>query len=311
MLADEVLMAATPVYEWALDHLLNLHAIDAIIHFAGVKAVAESVVNPAKYYSNNVRGGLTLFEAAARHGIRRLVFSSSATVYGNNQDSPLREYLPRQPDNAYGRGKCMVEEYLTDLSRADPSWHAVILRYFNPVGAHPSGLMGEAPLGAPNNLMPIVCQVADGQRPEPAIFGDDYPTADGTAIRDYIHVLDLARGHVDVLQAALGNEPGLIFNLETSQDTSVRELVATFEQVNGVSVPCRIAGRRDGDVAVTYADVTLAHERLGWRASLTLEDMCRDAWRWQQQNPQGYSRKPLPDLQDQRVAAIGIPAHSS
>ncbi len=289
----------------SLEHLFHLHDIEAIIHFAGVKAVAESVVNPLKYYSNNVRGSIALFETAARHNVKRVVFSSSATVYGNVASSPLREEMPAVPDNTYGRSKRMVEEYLTDLSRADPIWRTVILRYFNPVGAHPSGLIGEDSVGVPSNLMPFVCQVSSGRRAELVIFGRDYPTPDGTAIRDYIHVMDLARGHVHALQATVGADSTQIINLGTGRGTSVLELVETFERVNGVTIPYRYAGRRSGDATVTYADPTLATEKLNWRACLTLEDMCRDAWRWQRLNPDGYARTRPAYVQEKRAATVG------
>ncbi len=269
----------------AIEHVLSLKKFDAILHFAGAKAVAESVVDPLKYYSNNVRGSLTLFEAADRYAVKRVVFSSSATVYGQAVGSPLREDLPAAPSNPYGRSKRIVEEYLTDLCLANPAWRAVILRYFNPVGAHPSGLIGEAPMGTPNNLMPYLCQVAVGRQPELVVFGRDYPTPDGTAIRDYIHVVDLARGHLHALENSADREGFQILNLGTGRGTSVLELLKTFEQVNGVSIPHRFAARRAGDATMTYADPTLAAERLDWRTQFTLGDMCRDTWRWQQRNP--------------------------
>ncbi|MGA9855573.1 MAG: UDP-glucose 4-epimerase GalE [Gammaproteobacteria bacterium] len=284
----------------ALEHLFNLQQFDAIMHFAGVKAVSESIADPLKYYSNNVRGSLSLFETASRHGVTRIVFSSSATVYGHTASSPLREDCPTSPSNPYGRSKRIVEEYLTDLCLANPARRAVILRYFNPVGAHPSGLIGEAPVGMPNNLMPFLCQAAAGRRPELVIFGHDYPTADGTAIRDYIHVVDLARGHVYALEHTVGGDNVQITNLGTGRGTSVLELLKTFERVNRVSISYRFAERRAGDTTVTYADPTLAAERLNWRTQLTLENMCRDAWHWQQQNPDGYTKKPAMGFQIQR-----------
>ncbi|HVC29356.1 MAG TPA: UDP-glucose 4-epimerase GalE [Gammaproteobacteria bacterium] len=276
----------------ALEHLFNIQKFDAIMHCAGVKAVAESVTNPLKYYSNNVRGSLSLLEAASRHGVTRIVFSSSATVYGHTASSPLREDCPTCPSNPYGRTKRIVEEVLTDLCVVNLDWRAVILRYFNPVGAHPSGLIGEAPVGVPNNLMPYLCQVAVGQRPELVIFGHDYPTADGTAIRDYIHVVDLAHGHLQALENSNAGENVQIINLGTGCGTSVLELLNTFERVNGVSIRHRFAERRAGDMTATFADPALAAESLNWRTRLTLDDMCRDAWRWQQRNPDGYTKKP-------------------
>ena len=231
----------------ALEHVFSKQKIDAIMHFAGVKAVAESVADPLKYYSNNIRGSLSLLEAASRHGVTRIVFSSSATVYGQTAISPLREDCPTLPSNPYGRSKRMVEEYLTDLCLANPTWRAVSLRYFNPVGAHPSGLIGEAPLGRPDNLMPYLCQVAVGRLPQLAVFGNDYPTPDGTAIRDYIHVVDLARGHRQALENSHAGENVKIINLGTGCGTSVLELLETFERVNSCLDPlpvCRAPRRR-------------------------------------------------------------------
>jgi UDP-glucose 4-epimerase len=274
-----------------LEHLFDMHKFDAIMHCAGVKAVAESVTNPLKYYSNNVHGSQSLLEAASRHGVTSIVFSSSATVYGQTASSPLREDAPTSPSSPYGRSKRIVEEILSDLCSANPAERVVILRYFNPVGAHPSGLIGEAPMGMPNNLMPYLCQVAAGLRPELAIFGHDYPTPDGTAIRDFIHVVDLARGHVQALEHANDGDNLQIFNLGTGNATSVLELLNAFERVNGVSIPHRFVERRAGDTTVTFADPALAAKYLNWRARLTLDDMCRDAWRWQQGNPEGYTKE--------------------
>lgn len=272
-----------------LERLFARQAFDALIHFAGVKAVAESVADPLKYYSNNVCGSAVLFDAALRHGVTRLVFSSSATVYGEAARSPIGEHAPLAPANPYGRSKRMVEELLADLYRANPALRAVALRYFNPVGAHPSGRVGEAPGGIPDNLMPYICQVAIGRLPELTVFGNDYPTPDGTAIRDYIHVMDLAEGHLKALDY-LAREYGMNFiNLGTGRGHSVLEMLATFERVNDVRVPYRFSARRPGDTTETYADASLAGLVLGWHSQLTLEDMCRDAWRWQKTNPAGYA----------------------
>lgn len=264
-----------------LHALLQRHPVAAVIHFAGVKAVAESVADPLKYYDNNVNGSLTLFAALRAFGVRRVVFSSSATVYGVQAVSPIGEQAATQPANPYGRTKLMIEEMLRDLCAADPEFRAVALRYFNPVGAHVSGLIGEAPQGTPNNLMPYLCQVAAGKLPELRVFGRDYPTPDGTAIRDYLHVTDLAHGHLQALDF-LERTPGFsAINLGTGRGTSVLEMLQTFERVNRVHVAWKFAGRRPGDTVITYADPALAGSALHWRAQLTLEDMCRDAWRWQ------------------------------
>jgi len=276
----------------ALERLFAKQPFDALIHFAGVKAVAESVADPLKYYSNNVCGSITLFETALRHGVMHLVFSSSATVYGENAHSPIGEDAAIAPTNPYGQSKRMVEKVLDDLCRSNPGLRAVALRYFNPVGAHPSGLIGEAPSGIPNNLMPYICQVAIGKLPELTVFGKDYPTPDGTAIRDYIHVMDLAEGHLKALDY-LAREYGMNFiNLGTGRGHSVLEMLAAFERVNHVSIPHHFGARRPGDTTETYADASLAGRVLGWRSQLTLEDMCRDAWRWQQMNPAGYETIP-------------------
>ncbi len=272
-----------------LERLFARQAFDALIHFAGVKAVAESVADPLKYFSINVCGSALLFDAALRHGVTRLVFSSSATVYGEAARSPIGEDAPLAPANPYGRSKRMVEELLADLCRANPGLRAVALRYFNPVGAHPSGRVGEAPGGIPDNLMPYLCQVAVGRLPELTVFGNDYPTPDGTAIRDYIHVVDLAQGHLKAFDY-LEREGGMHFiNLGTGRGTSVLELLAAFERVNGVRIPHRMGARRPGDTTETYADAARAAQQLGWSTRLSLEDMCRDAWCWQKLNPAGYA----------------------
>ncbi|MBU6421824.1 MAG: UDP-glucose 4-epimerase GalE [Gammaproteobacteria bacterium] len=272
----------------ALDRIFDAGKFDAIIHFAGVKAVAESVADPLKYYSNNVYGSLTLFEAAARHDVTRVVFSSSATVYGETARSPIREDAATAPANPYGRTKLIVEQQLGDLCAAGSEWRVAALRYFNPVGAHPSGIIGEAPQGVPNNLMPYVCQVAAGRLSELSVFGHDYPTPDGTAIRDYIHVVDLARGHLKALEYLERTRGMHVINLGTGRGTSVLDMLGTFERVNALRIPHRFTARRPGDTTETYADAARAAQFLGWRTELTLADMCRDAWRWQQANPAGY-----------------------
>lgn len=265
-----------------------LTGCDAVIHFAGLKAVGESVAKPIEYYSNNVEGSIALLDAMVQTGVKTLVFSSSATVYGDPHAVPIREHFPLSATNPYGRSKLMIEDMLRDVAKADPDWRIALLRYFNPVGAHISGLIGEDPNGIPNNLMPYVAQVAVGKLECLSVFGNDYPTLDGTGVRDYIHVVDLARGHLAALRA-LERDGGLLtVNLGTGRGYSVLEMVAAFEQASGRSVPCRIAPRRAGDIAQCYADPTLAEQMLGWRAGKDLAAMCADAWRWQQQNPQGY-----------------------
>jgi UDP-glucose 4-epimerase len=273
----------------SLDAVFRGPRIDAVIHFAGLKAVGESTQIPLDYYSNNVGGTLTLCQAMADAGVRRLVFSSSATVYGDPATVPIREGFPLSATNPYGRSKLMVEEILGDLCASDGSWSVDLLRYFNPVGAHPSGRIGEDPSGVPNNLMPYVAQVAVGRLPVLKVFGDDYPTPDGTGVRDYIHVVDLARGHLKALERP-GRGAGLaVYNLGTGRGYSVLEMVRAFEEVSGRSVPYQIMERRPGDIATCYADPALAAAELGWRAELGIEAMVRDAWRWQSDNPQGYA----------------------
>ncbi len=265
-----------------------LAGCDAVIHFAGLKAVGESVSKPIEYYSNNVAGSIALFEAMAQTGVKTLVFSSSATVYGDPHAVPIREHFPLSATNPYGRSKLMIEDMLRDVAKADSAWRIALLRYFNPVGAHVSGQIGEDPNGIPNNLMPFVAQVAVGKLERLSVFGSDYPTPDGTGVRDYIHVVDLARGHLAAL-GSLERDGGLLtVNLGTGRGYSVLEIVAAFEQASGRSVPYRIAPRRAGDIAVCYADPALAEQLLAWRAERDLATMCVDAWRWQQQNPQGY-----------------------
>lgn len=265
-----------------------LRGCSAVIHFAGLKAVGESVEKPLAYYDNNVVGSIRLCETMAEAGVRTLVFSSSATVYGDPQRLPIPEDAPLAATNPYGRTKLMIEDILRDLYRADSGWRLALLRYFNPVGAHPSGRIGEDPNGVPNNLMPFIAQVAIGKRPYLSVFGDDYPTPDGTGVRDYIHVVDLAQGHLAAL-SALARQGGLLtVNLGTGRGYSVLEMVRAFEQASGRPIPYRIAPRRPGDVACCYADPSLAERLLGWRAQRGLSEMCADLWRWQMNNPDGY-----------------------
>jgi UDP-glucose 4-epimerase len=267
-----------------LDRIFADHPIRAVIHFAGLKAVGESVEKPLEYYDNNVRGTLELLAAMRRAGVRTLVFSSSATVYGDPASVPIREDFPCSATNPYGRSKLIIEDILADLYHAEPDWRIARLRYFNPVGAHESGLIGEDPQGIPNNLMPYIAQVAIGQRAHLKVFGNDYPTPDGTGIRDYLHVVDLAHGHVAALNYL--NEKGglLTVNLGTGQGYSVLEMAKAFEQASGRPVPCRFAPRRPGDIAQCWADPALAKELFGWNTTRGLETMCADAWRWQLQN---------------------------
>jgi UDP-glucose 4-epimerase len=271
-----------------LEDVFNRHAIDAVIHFAGLKAVGESTTVPLRYYQNNVTGSLVLYEVMAAHGVKNIVFSSSATVYGDISPAPLREEYPLSPINPYGRTKWMIEEILRDLSLADAAWNIALLRYFNPVGAHPSGQIGEDPNGIPNNLFPYVTQVAVGKLPEVRVFGKDYPTPDGTGIRDYIHVVDLAIGHIKALEK-LRQSPGVVtYNLGTGRGSSVLEVVHSFEKACGKKIPYKVVERRPGDAAISYADPTRAQQELGWKAIRDLDEMCRDAWNWQKNNPQGY-----------------------
>ena len=272
----------------ALDQLFNEQPIDGVIHFAGLKAVGESVSQPVRYFDNNVGSTLTLLQAMDRAGVRRIVFSSSATVYGDPEQVPITENSRLQVTNPYGRTKLMCEDILRDLQVSDPRWQVAILRYFNPVGAHISGTIGEHPNGIPNNLMPFITQVAVGQREFLSIFGRDYPTTDGTGVRDYIHVVDLAQGHLAALNYLEQRQTSITVNLGTGRGVSVQELADTFARVTGVPVPYRFVDRRPGDVAACYADTTLAREALGWQAQLGVERMCQDAWRWQSQNPKGY-----------------------
>ncbi len=265
----------------AMRALFSGHRIDAVIHFAGLKAVGESVAQPLRYYDNNINGSLVLFETMAEAGVKTLVFSSSATVYGDPHAVPICEDFPLSATNPYGRSKLIVEQILGDVAHADASWHIALLRYFNPVGAHESGLIGEDPNGIPNNLMPYITKVAVGTLAELSVFGSDYPTPDGTGVRDYIHVVDLARGHLAALKALSVSAGVLTVNLGTGQGYSVLDVVREFEAASGKKVPYRIVGRRPGDIAACYADPSLAKNLLGWQAQYGLKDMCRDSWRWQ------------------------------
>ena len=272
----------------ALDTVLREHEIDAVIHFAGFKAVGESVAKPLMYFENNVSGTVTLLQALSDSNVKCFVFSSSATVYGDPETVPIFESARLSATNPYGRSKLMVEEILGDLVKADPQWRVGILRYFNPVGAHPSGLIGEDPSGIPNNLMPFVAQVAIGRREKLAVFGDDYPTPDGTGVRDYIHVVDLAKGHVSALGRLFSQHGVFTVNLGTGQGYSVLEAVRAFQRASERTVNYEIVPRRPGDIASCYASPIAARELLGWRAEKSLDDMCADHWRWQKMNPEGY-----------------------
>ena len=271
-----------------LSQLLEQVKPDTVIHFAGLKAVGESVNNPLSYYENNVCGTLELLKAMDAVGCRNIIFSSSATVYGEPETLPLTEEHRLKPVNPYGRTKLFIEEMIKDWCATDPQKSAVLLRYFNPVGAHPSGDIGESPNGIPNNLMPFISQVAAGKRETLSVFGRDYDTADGTGVRDYIHVCDLAAGHVSALTYSLQNSGVNVFNLGTGRGYSVLEMVNAFETVSGQTIPCRFVPRRDGDVAECYADVSKAKEILNWEAKLDIHDMCADTWRWQSRHPNGY-----------------------
>lgn len=272
----------------SLTKLFEENDIRAVVHFAGLKAVSESISKPISYYQVNVAGTLSLIEAMERHNVRKLVFSSTANVYGVPKTVPVKEDAPRSVQNPYGRTKLMIEEILGDLHRSDHRWHIALLRYFNPIGAHESGSIGEAPSGIPSNLMPYITQVASGLQEKLQIFGDDYDTADGTGVRDYIHVVDLARGHLNALEYVMDNGGVESFNLGTGRGYSVREVIEAFVRVTGESVPFEVVSRRTGDIPSSYADVEKARRVLGWKAEKTLDDMCRDAWKWQRNNPSGY-----------------------
>ncbi|MCU1430679.1 MAG: UDP-galactose 4-epimerase [Actinomycetia bacterium] len=273
----------------ALDAVFARHAIDAVVHFAGLKAVGESVAEPLRYYDNNVIGTLNLLGAMTKHGVRRLVFSSSATVYGAPDVVPIAEEAPLGPINPYGRTKLMIEDISRDVAASTPGWRIVLLRYFNPVGAHESGRLGEDPHGIPNNLMPFVMQVAVGRLPEIGVFGDDYATPDGTCLRDYVHVVDLARGHVDALSHIDTIEGCRAVNLGTGKGSSVLEVIRAASKAVGRDLPYKVVGRRAGDAPSVYADPTLAWQLFHWRADRTLTDMARDHWNWQRTNPNGYA----------------------
>jgi UDP-glucose 4-epimerase len=271
-----------------LDRIFAQHAIDGVIHFAALKAVGESVARPLAYYDNNVGGALALLAAMEHAGVRRIVFSSSATVYGVPRELPLREDAPLAATNPYGQTKLAIEQILRDVAAADARWSIVSLRYFNPIGAHPSGLIGEDPHDIPNNLFPFITQVAAGKRERLNVFGDDWPTPDGTGVRDYLHVVDLAAGHLRAFEYAKTRSGCIEINLGTGRGTSVLELVQAFERATGRRVPYAIAPRRPGDIAACWADPPRAHELLGWRAMRSIGEACADGWRWQQNNPNGY-----------------------
>ena len=271
--------------------IFTQYNIYSVIHFAGLKAVGESVAKPLAYYDNNVVGTVNLLNVMREHNVKRMVFSSSATVYGDPHTTPIQEHFPLSATNPYGRSKLMIEEILRDLYHSDPTWQLALLRYFNPVGAHASGLIGEDPQGIPNNLMPYIARVAVGTYDYLSVFGGDYATPDGTGVRDFIHVVDLAKGHVRALEAFLrGDVPNLMtVNLGTGQGYSVLDMVKAFAQASGRDVPYRIVERRPGDIACCFADPALAKDLLRWEAQKTLVDMCQDTWKWQSQNPKGYA----------------------
>ncbi|HIW80559.1 MAG TPA: UDP-glucose 4-epimerase GalE [Candidatus Acetatifactor stercoripullorum] len=273
----------------ALEEVFSKEKVDAVIHFAGLKAVGESVQKPWEYYENNIAGTLTLVDVMRKHGVKNIIFSSSATVYGNPAFVPITEECPKgQCTNPYGWTKSMLEQILTDIQKADPEWNVILLRYFNPIGAHKSGTIGENPNGIPNNLMPYITQVAVGKLKELGVFGNDYDTPDGTGVRDYIHVVDLAKGHVKALKK-IEEKAGLkVYNLGTGVGYSVLDIVKNFEEATGVKIPYVIKPRRAGDIATCYADAGKAKEELGWTAQYGIRDMCEDSWRWQKNNPNGY-----------------------
>lgn len=272
-----------------LSRVFTQHQVDAVIHFAGLKAVGESVAHPLRYYDNNVNGSVVLTEVMTEFNVKTIVFSSSATVYDAPGDRQIREDFPLKPTNPYGQSKFMVEQVLRDLSVSDDAWNVAILRYFNPVGSHESGMIGEDPNGIPNNLMPFIAQVAVGRRAELSVFGSDYPTPDGTGVRDYIHVVDLAKGHLAALKALVKQQQGLItVNLGTGQGYSVLDMVKAFEVSTGKKIPYKLVDRRPGDIATCYADPSSAKTILGWEANLGIEAMCKDTWHWQSKNPNGY-----------------------
>ena len=278
----------------ALNKVFRKHSIKSVIHFAGLKAVGESVEQPLRYYENNIDGSVSLFSIMSQHGVKSLIFSSSASIYGEASVIPIRENAPPAPTNPYARTKLIIENILQDIYTADPGWKMMILRYFNPVGAHQSGLIGEDPQGIPNNLMPFISQVAVGRRRHVNVFGQDYPTIDGTGVRDYIHVMDLVEGHIAALKKiekpALkkSTQRPMIINLGTGRGYSVMEMIKAFAEASGKKIPYRVTGRRPGDIASCYADISLAKKLLGWKAKRDITAMCADTWRWQSNNPQGY-----------------------
>jgi UDP-glucose 4-epimerase len=272
----------------ALNAIFKSHSIDAVIHFAGLKAVGESVSIPLKYYHNNITGTLTLCEIMEENEVRNMVFSSSATVYGDPHKVPITEEFPLSATNPYGRTKLIIEEILQDLYTSNNNWNVVLLRYFNPVGAHTSGLIGEDPNGIPNNLLPYISQVAIGKLAKLSVFGNDYHTKDGTGVRDYIHVVDLAKGHVKALDRMLSKSGVSIYNLGTGQGYTVLEMIESFKKASNKDIPYEIVDRRPGDIASCYADPSRAKEKLGWTAERDIDRMCEDAWRWQSNNPNGY-----------------------
>ena len=273
----------------ALNEIFEKESIDSVIHFAGLKAVGESVAKPLEYYMNNISGSLTLFDVMRNHGVKNIIFSSSATVYGDPAFVPITEECPKgEITNPYGKTKGMLEEILTDIQKADPEWNVILLRYFNPIGAHESGTIGENPNGVPNNLMPYITQVAVGKLKELGVFGNDYDTHDGTGVRDYIHVVDLALGHVKAIEK-LNDNPGIvIYNLGTGNGYSVLDIVKNFEAATGIHIPYVIKARRPGDIATCYCDAGKAERELHWKAERDLKTMCADSWRWQKNNPNGY-----------------------
>lgn len=273
-----------------VENVFSNHSIEAVIHFAGLKAVGESVSIPLHYYHNNITGTLILCDVMKEYGVKNLVFSSSATVYGMPERVPISEDFPLSATNPYGRTKLMIEEILRDLVVADDTWSIALLRYFNPIGAHESGTIGEDPNGIPNNLMPFITQVAVGKLKELQVFGNDYPTVDGSGVRDYIHVVDLALGHLKALEKVVASKGVEAYNLGTGTGYSVLEIVAAFEQASGKNVPYKIVDRRPGDVAICYADPSRSKNELGWVAKRGIEDMCRDSWRWQEKNPTGFDK---------------------
>ncbi len=273
----------------AMNKIFDEEAIDAVIHFAGLKAVGESVSKPLEYYHNNISGTLNLCDVMRNHGVKNIVFSSSATVYGDPAFIPITEECPKgQCTNPYGWTKSMLEQILTDLHTADPEWNVILLRYFNPIGAHHSGLIGEDPKGIPNNLVPYVTQVAIGKLPQVNVFGNDYDTPDGTGVRDYIHVVDLAIGHVKAIEKLKAKEGVSIYNLGTGKGYSVLDIIKAFEKACGKEIKYEIKARRPGDIATCYSDATKAYKELGWKAQRDLDEMCEDSWRWQSMNPDGY-----------------------